>query len=301
MRQRALTLGLLPALVLVGRVSSAQQGADVRGQIERTAIFLDEAVHQTSRPSPLGLFEPSQMTRGYRIPGVGVVFVAPSRSLPSPRTVRWRERALAAARRQVKTTAPAPATAASPPQPGQGGPGPTGQSVITRRRFEFQGDGLSEAEKERVLRSFEEQARLLQENSLRQYQETEQALRQMMRNGAPGSAEEENGTLLLPPMPPWNPGVFGEEPPDTRTAQQVLDDVRQALAQALAANPPSFLAAEESLIVTVDFFDDDVFDFVARPVSTLVARVQAKDVAACRAGSLSFEDFKKRIEYSEIH
>jgi hypothetical protein len=300
-RPCALTLGLLPALVLVGRVCPAEPGEDVRGQIERTAVFLDEAVHQTSRPSPLGLFEPSQMTRGYRIPGVGVVFVTPSRSLPSPRTVRWRERALAAARRQGNTAAPAPAAAASQTRPGQGRPGPAGQSVITRGRFEFQGDGLSEAEKERVLRSLEEQARMLQENSQRDYQEAERQLQQMMRSTAPRSAEEENGTLLLPPMPPWNQALFGEEAPDTRTAQQVLDDVRQALAQALAVNPPSFLAAEESLIVTVDFFDDDVLDFVARPVSTLVARVQAKDVAACRAGSLPFEDFKKRIEYSEIH
>jgi hypothetical protein len=302
-RQRALTLGLLPALVLVGRVCPAEPGEDVRGQIERTAVFLDEAVHQTSRPSPLGLFEPSQMTRGYRIPGVGVVFVTPSRSLPSPRTVRWRERALAAARRQGNAAAPAPATAASQPRSGQGGAAPAGQNVITRGRFEFRGDGLSEAEKERVLKSLEEQARMLQENSQRDYQEAERQLQQMMRSTAPGvgPAEVENGTLLLPPMPPWNQALFGEEAPDTRTAQQVLDDVRQALAQALAANPPSFLAAEESLIVTVDFFDDDVLDFVARPVSTLVARVQAKDVAACRAGSLSFEDFKKRIEYSEIH
>lgn len=290
------SMGVLLGLGLAGGVHAAGPAEDVRRQIERTAVALDEAVHQTSRPCPLGFFEPTQMTRGYRIPGVGVVFVAPSRSVPSPRTVRWRERALAAARRQGKPAAPA--TVASRPLPAQGGPGPASPpNLITR--FELKGENLSEADRERILRNFEEATRLLQENSLRQYEETEQALRQMLRSADPRSAQEENGTLLRPPMPPWNQALFAEEP-DTRTPQQVLSDVREALAQALAANPPSFLAAEESLIVTVDFFDDDVLDFVARPVSTLVVRVQAKDVAACKAGSLPFEDFKKRIEYSEI-
>jgi hypothetical protein len=294
------SLGLLAPLALTGSLSAVEPTPDARRDIERAAVFIDEAVRQTSRPSPLGLFEAAQMTRGYRIPGVGVVFVVPSRSLPSPRTKRWRERELEAqqaAAKALRPAAPPARQAASQALPGGTVGGPAGTSVVTGGSMLLHGENLSPADQERAVRAFEEQIRLFHENSIRDHLQTEKAFEEMMRRFDPDG--QQRGQLLAPPLP-WDSPF--EEPPETRTPRQVLDDVRQGLAQALAqaATAPSFLANDESLVVTVDFFDDDVVDFEARPVSTLVARVNSKDVAALRAQTLSFDDFQKRIEYSEI-
>jgi hypothetical protein len=281
----ALAVCVLVPLGLAQSVGALQAPDDVRRQIESLADSVDGVMRLVSRPSPVNLFGPAQMTRGYRIPGMGVVLVVPARSLPGR---------------------PGPGATATQSHPGPGRP-----ALAARGGSR----GLTETEDERALRAFEELVRMMQASTIRSQQEAERNFEQfqqrMMRDASsqtppnggaqqpPPTGTGQDGTLLFfPPTPPW--AQFFEETPETRTPRQVLDDVRGALVDVLPAKAPGFLAEDEWIVVTVDFFEDDVLDFVARPASTLVARVRARDVVARRSGTLSVEDFRKRIEYSEI-
>jgi hypothetical protein len=106
------------------------------------ARALDQAVRSVSRPSATSVFGPAQATRGYRVPGVGVLFVVPPRRLP----------------REV------------PQQPGRltSRPGPHSA-------------GTPDPEMERALRAYEEQALAMHEAAAQSQREAEQVLTQMVR------------------------------------------------------------------------------------------------------------------------
>jgi hypothetical protein len=289
------------SLLVGGSMLAAQEGpADVRREIDRLAYQIDESMRQVCRPSPLNLFGPTQLVRGYRIPGMGVVFVVPPRSLPSARLARARDTQTG---RAAQTAAAAPAlerrTRPVPPPPPPGG------------RRAIGGARASHADQaELALRAFEEQVRTMDEAAARMHQGVQQAMAEMMREvqqsnaGASrpqttaDAADEGFPPLLL--LPPWSQSWGVEFPADTRSAREVLDAVRDAVSRALASGAFVGLASDESLVVTVEFYADDTLDLAARPTTTLVTRLHARDVEAHQRGTLPAEELLRRVETSEF-
>jgi hypothetical protein len=296
-----LRLGVPVAFCLLGgwgaTLLAQEKAPDIRREIDRLAYQIDESVRRVCRPSPLNLFGPAQLVRGYRIPGVGVVFVVPPCSLPSVRVAR--ARGGPANRPASRAAAPAPAsreTRSARPMP------PLRRATAGR---------LSDDEQtEMALRAFEEQVRTMDEAAARMHQGVQQAMAEMMRDvqqgstrddsarGMPGDRSEGFPPLLL--LPPWNESWGAEAPADPRPAEEVLREVRTALATALTTGVLAGLPPDEALVVTVEFFSEDSLDPTARPTATLVERLKARDVEAHEQGTLSQDDLAKRVEVSQF-
>lgn len=298
----SLRLGAAVALWLLTSGSAAllaqESPADVRREIDRLAYQLDESVRQVCRPSPLNLFGPTQLVRGYRIPGVGVVFVVPPRSLPSTRAAGARS---GSPSRQVQRAAGSPAASRDvrplPPPPPLRRP-PAGARMTDADQAEL------------ALRAFEEQVRSMDEAAARMHQGVQQAMAEMMRDvqrtGArgerarPASDDQRDGFPPLLLLPPWNESWGSEAPSDPRSTDEVLRDVQKALADTLTAGAFAGLPLDEALVVTVEFFGEDSLDPAARPTATLVERLRVRDVDARSRGTLSKEEFVKRVETSQF-
>ncbi len=248
---------------------------DPRLAIETLAQNLDDAVRQVCRPSPANLFGPVQMTRGYRIPGVGVVFIVPPRTFAPVRVVRLRDGRLP----------PEPAAKAVP------------RSVRTIQRVPRR----QETQEERELRAFQEQIKTWNDAALRMHQEAEQQFERMVREAMPNGAPVPSVSRApVPAQPPWAEWWSSEEPSDTRSPREILDDVRQTLARALLTSAPLGLRDGESCVVSVEFVPSDAFDLNVRPATTLVARVSAQDLEALRKGGQPLEALVKRIDFHEF-
>lgn len=286
-------------LASAGATLLAQEGpADFRREIDRLAYQIDESVREVCRPSPLNLFGPTQVVRGYRIPGVGVVFVVPPRSLPSARAARSSssQTRRPAQPPAVRPAAPRAARAFAPPPP---------------QRRTPRGARMSDDEQaELALRAFEEQVRSMDEAAARMHQGVQQAMAEMMREvehsntgeGSPRAASEgaREGFPPLLLLPPWSQSWGSEAPSDPRSTQEVVHDVQAALARALAAGAFAGLPPDESLVVTVEFFTEDSLDLTARPTATLVERLKTRDIDAQKSGSLPAEEIVKRVETSQF-
>ena len=274
----------------------AQEGPiDVRREIDRLAYQIDESVRQVCRPSPLNLFGPAQLVRGYRIPGVGVVFVVPPRSLPSTRAARARGGSTNRQVQRAAASAPASREAHAPP-------------LLRRPPAGARMTGADQAEL--ALRAFEEQVRSMDEASARMHQGVQQAMAEMMRDvqrtnprGDRGHATADDQREAFPPLlllPPWSESWGSEAPSDPRSTDEVLRDVQTALANTLTAGALAGLPPDEALVVTVEFFAEDSLDPAARPTATLVERLKVRDVDAHTQGTLSKEELVKRVETSQF-
>jgi hypothetical protein len=286
-------------LVSAGATLLAQEApADFRREIDRLAYQLDESVRQVCRPSPLNLFGPTQVVRGYRIPGVGVVFVVPPRSLPSARTAR-------SSGSQARPPAQPAAVRAAPPRAARA------FAPASRQRRAPGGARMSDDEQaELALRAFEEQVRSMDEAAARMHQGVQQAMTQMMREvehsntgDVSARAASEDAREGFPPLlllPPWSQSWGSEVPSDPRPAQEVVHDVRAALASALAAGAFAGLPPDESLVVTVEFFTEDSLDISAHPTATLVERLKTRDIDTRKNGAPPAEEIVKRVEISQF-
>jgi hypothetical protein len=265
------------------RAAEAPNSNVNRVAIARMAIGIDQALRQVSRPSPLSLFGPAQTTRGYRIPGIGIFFVAPARVFPSlPMATRPPEH---------PATEQPPARVARP-------------QTAARSRARVAANTRTPStrpidDRERALREVEEQARLMNEAALRMHREVEQLFDSVMKGASGRTRGPVPQVHMLPPMPPWLER-WDETPQDTRTPGQVLDDVRAALGRVLAEARPLDLKSDESFVVTVDFFDDVALDLTARPAATLVVRVKAGQLDPDRKEPLSPAEIQERVEYTEF-
>jgi hypothetical protein len=156
----------------------------------------------------------------------------------------------------------------------------------------------------RALQEVEEQMRLMSEAARRMHGEADREAEQLfeaLRKGAAGAGDGAlpDQLLVLPPMPPWFEW-WGDLPDDTRTPAQALDEVRDTLGRVLVKAEPFDLAPEESIVVTVDFFDDVALDLSAHPTATLIARIKAGSLDPARQTPLTRAEIEKRVEYTEF-
>ena len=116
----------------------------------------------------------------------------------------------------------------------------------------------------------------------------------------PDSIDASTLTDLVPPAPPWSFWFESDDEGETRSADEVVSSVGNAVIAALEAQGARLKAvgSDESVIVAVDFVPRGTFMAVRRrPARTLVVRVRKKELEDRLAGKLSPEEFRRRVEY----
>jgi hypothetical protein len=114
-------------------------------------------------------------------------------------------------------------------------------------------------------------------------------------------AQPPNVADLLPPAPPWSFWFETDEGGETRTPDEVIASVGEAVTAVLEAHGARLktLSPDESVIVAVDFLPEGTFMVMPRraPSRTLVVRVRKKELEDRVTGKMSAEEFRRRIEY----
>jgi hypothetical protein len=281
---------LAAALLLAAAVPSGAQ--EPRAGLEALASRLEAAVSQVSVPTPA--FLGSAPRRAYRIPGVGVVIVLPSRVLPG--------HAVPAPRTVPSLLGPAP-TPQGPVLAAQG------RRDIERALLELRASLQREAEaSQRVsimplrgsdLATLEQEARQRLAAAARARAEAQHALMVAMQSAAqpPRTLEPEPMGTAPPPILPqaFRPGLDRRL---GRTPEEAVRRVREALVQALLGEPElgALLPPGESVSAAIDFV---ALGRNGPPQRTLVVRVQVRDLRVMAEGQLGREALASRVMVNE--
>jgi hypothetical protein len=290
----------------------AAEKPDPRGELAHLELALAEAADRVSQPSGFPVLAAGSC-RGYRIQGLGAVFVL------APRALHTQGGVLALRSDEA------------PPSPGvRAGPRPpSGRARLADPR-------------EQQMRLVEAQVEAFQREAERSREEAERALEQLewqlrikiappaspgpdrvVVSGIPAfpetlAAPEAPSAPAPPPPPapgpapavaeaptpppaPWKYWFQSEGEDDERPAHQIVADVRLALTEALEAEGATLvsLAPEELVVTAVDFVAAPAFAAARRTDRTLVIRVRKKDLEERRAGKIGGEELRKRIECAE--
>lgn len=108
---------------------------------------------------------------------------------------------------------------------------------------------------------------------------------------------------MFPPMhapAPWQLWFSIEEPPDGRTGETVIRDVKAAVTALLEKQGPSLhqLRPDEYVAVAVDFLPR-ITGAGRRAQKTMVIKARKRDLDDHRAGRLGADELHQRIEYAE--
>jgi hypothetical protein len=237
-------------------------------------------VAQVSRPSVHVVLGGREAARGYRLKGVGAIFVLPPRALPRPASER--DRVLFV--------------------------GPSGPLTMVRRR-RAQDRELREVEIQ--VETLQREAEAAQREAMRAFDEFEQNLRRRLPPEAPAPPEPPAAPAApvgageapgFPQPPPWR-FWFEEEPADDRTPDRVIADVQAALTAALEDVGPRLrvLAADEAVLVAVDFLPFRAFDFAPPSAETrsLILKAKKRDLVDRSQGKIGREELLRRIEVTQ--
>jgi len=106
---------------------------------------------------------------------------------------------------------------------------------------------------------------------------------------------------FTPPPAPWQFWFAGEDPGDGRTSDAVIRDVKAAVTVLVEKQGPALrqLRPDEFVAVAVDFVPRGSLALSPRVQKTLVVKVRKHDLDERRAGRLTAEALRQRIDYSE--
>ena len=293
---------VLAALALGAGAEEPRQArtAAAREGIEALEAQLSRAVDRVSLPHVARLLGRVESTRGYRLPGYGVVFVLAPRTLPGGEGHVYVLRGGAPKHRRVR--------------------------VETRATGERDETALPDD-----VETFERQVLVLQHETEAARRAAEEEMEQLVQDvrvrvAPPSVVHVEVREAPEPPAPPLAPEAppapsprAAPEPPlppapppwkfwfesgtshEERTPEAVMADVRAALVDALAApgGPVAGLAGDERVTVTVDFVPGGLFAAQTRPEKTLVLSARVRDVNARVRGAITVEELRKRVEVIE--
>jgi len=305
------TVLLLSGLALAQpRLAEAQRAPVSREALEAMEAFLDRAVAEVSRPAPGIVLGRAESARGYHLPGYGVVFVlAPRAIFRGGGMLAIRQRVAPPGRRARPTfetrveRGGGKEAAARRGQPADVANPPAGEGLevdeilaIEQQVLEFQ----REAEEAR-------QAAEIGFERLSQDLRSRLAVPSAVPNPAANPAPPPSPVALPPgvegPLPPapWRFWFSTEGPPDDRSPDTIVADVRAAVIATLAAEGSRLrgLTNEECVAVAIDFVPVGVFVSQARPARTMLIRARKPDLDARRSGKLSAEELQGRVEVSE--
>jgi len=302
MRTRAILgmLALAPALSSSAEERAERPTPSVRQQIESLEAHLDIAVARVSVPHAGMLIGRSDTTRGYRLPGYGVLFVLAPRALPG-------EHAVYVLRR-------------GPGHPGAAPPRVPPDHRPSAEAWESPSDDLA-WQPERV-EEIERQVVVLQHVAEAERRAAEEDMERIMskvriRLAGPSSPPPGPGAqaavaaadpppappdeLQLPATPPWRFWFESGPAADERSPDQVVADVKAAVIGTLEsqAGPVASLRGDEFVTVAVDFVAGGLFVSHPRPQRTLVVRVRKRDLDARARGAIGPGDLEKKVEAFE--
>lgn len=329
-RDVLLTVALfLPSGLAPAQPAPAREA--VRQDLDYMARALDGAVRRVSRASSAYVIGPGESCRGYLVPGYGAVFVLSPRVLPaqvrraplavdtSPdaeiqRSISLLEASLRNVDPEIRAQVQAQLD----------------QLKRMQQIFRMHRRPIPQpADLDKELRELEAQVEELHKEAQRAQEEAFQALERIMpevrdlrdKGGltevagpqppatsqpalpAPSVAPPGETTAIVagPPAPPWRFWTMREETRDTRSPESIVSEVRQALAEALATYGGRLrvLRPEDHVAAAVDFCPQGTFVARTRPVKTLTVRLRKKELEEARLGKISFDELRKRVEYSE--
>jgi hypothetical protein len=263
---------LASILVATGLAAEERGSADPRAELAPLEQALSQAADQIARPNVFALT--GAECRGYRIEGLGAVFVLPPRAVRSRHLAVWR---VAPAHR-----------------------GATRDRQI--RVIELQAEEL-QREAARTHAQVERAIAEVQREVDRRRAATERSASAPAPVAAPSPPDVP--APPLPPPPPWSRWLEAgpsdeDEDEQEAPADAVVARMRAALVEALAEHAPALsgLRVGETIAVAIDFVPSFPFG-PARPDKTLVVRVRKKDLDERRAGRIGIEQLKSRIEAVE--
>lgn len=281
-----LSMFLVPALASA-QAGSAGKAGDTRSQVapsreELTSLegHLERAVAEVSVPHAGILLGRATASRGYRLPGYGVVFVLTPRALPGA------ERAVYVFRGHPKGL---------PPPGALPGHDVTVTEDVEIEAVERQVLVLQHAAEAQRRAAEEDHDRIVRDIRIRLARPADDAGRTrpvVVESSPVGDA---------PGPPPWS-FWFGDEPPtEGRSADRVVEDVRGAVIQVLEtrALQVSGLRDEEFVTVAVDFVPGGFFQSHQRPTRTLIVRARQRDLEARAQGRIAGEEWRQRVEVIE--
>jgi hypothetical protein len=290
----ALLLGSWPAAAQESQPApraSGWAGTPDRAAMESLERQLEKAVGRVSMPHAGILLGRPSTSRGYRLPGYGVVYVLAPRALPG-------ETRIFVMRREA-------------------GPGDT----HVEHHVTLPGGG-PEWEPEHV-EELERQVLVLQHEAETRRRAAEEDMERIVRGirvhlEADEEAETHGGDVTGPsgaPAPPPDAVPLEEmsEPPwkfwfqtatvgeEERSPERVMGAVRSAVIDALDARAGAAvgLAEDEWVTVAVDFVPGDIFASHRRSTRTLIVRARQGDLAARADGDLTADQLRARVEVIE--
>lgn len=297
---------LLGALLLFPTLAAGQAGGEARevdkegktsgrDEMESFEGRLDDAVGRVSVPHAGILLGRASTSRGYRLPGYGVVFVLTPRSLPG-------EEPVFVVRRRA----------------GRGGPGLQVEphEDPAAGAWHWVPENVEELEREVLVlqHAAEARRRAAEEDMDRMVEDIRVRLEVKEERGSAPSGSHDVTVRVdsqVPPPdeslddemlePPWKFWLKVETDEERRSPDRVVEDVCSAVIGALDARAGAAvgLSADEFVTVAVDFVPGDLFASHRRPTRTLIVRARQRDLEAQAQGTIPPEELRDRVEVIE--
>ena len=298
----------------------AQGAASPRLQLEKMERALAEAASRVSRPAAVTVLGAADICRGYRLQGVGAWFVVAPRSLPdkAPGAMRA-EVDMAKADDELARAIANLEHAAQSSRSGKEQLELRSQiEGLTHRRRELRAQANAAGERERELRAWQEVAEAMHAAAEAARQDAKRSIALLEKMRGPIEVEGETGHRIggsrvseergpaarsshaVPPILPFKNWAEQDLAEETRDADEVLRDVRDAITQTLAEHGPAVaLPPSEMIAVAVDFFRPAPLACSKAPTRTLVIRAPRRLLAALASGTITPAEARKQFETLE--
>ena len=293
--------GLLMAAFLAASYVAAQPAEETgvtrrarplapdREELASLELHLEHAVAAVSVPHAGLLLGRTNASRGYRLPGYGIVFVLTPRALPGV------ERAVFVFRGRTAGT-PAHVDVHS-----HGGAivDVTGTEVEQIEALERQVLILQHSAAAQRRAAEEDHERIVRDVRIRLFGPTAEKVGDIPGEGSHPVLVDE--TAPGPTSPPWSFWFGSDTPQEERSADRVVQDVRGALIEALESRGAGVagLGADEFVTVAVDFVPGGLFASHRRLTRTLIVRARQGDLSARAEGRITAEELRAQVEVIE--
>jgi hypothetical protein len=263
-----------------------------RASMESLERQLEKAVGRVSVPHPGILLGRASLSRGYRLPGYGVVYVLAPRALPGERQVFVMRRhgpGPEDVRVEHHVTVPGPGPHWEPEQVDE-----LERQVLVLQHAAEARRRAAEEDMERIVEDVRVHLEVAGESGEEEGDATShRGARELSPDVAPLQEMSE------PPWKFWFQAKTVDE--EERSPEGVMNAVRSAVIEALDARAASVLGLgpEEWVTVAVDFVPGDVFSSQRRPTRTLIVRARQGDLTARAEGALAAEELRDRVEVIE--
>jgi len=273
--------------------NSSASAPPPREEMARLEARLEGAVSRVSIPHAGVLLGRSSSSRGYRLPGYGIVFVLTPRALPGGEENVFVTRGPHGHGVRVERHVT------------RGEPGwePERVEEIERQVLVFQ--HVAEAQRRRAE---EDRDRMVRDMRVRlevhrpdgEHEEQVDVTAPEDPDAAPPDAVWV-GDPAEPGSPPWAFWFEAEPGREERSPDRIVGEVRDAVLEALDSEggTVSGLAPEEYVTVAIDFVPGGIFASDRGPARTLIVRARQRDLAARARGALGPEELRSRVEVIE--